>query len=557
MNPSPNHTASHSFLEVFAANGVDRVFLVPGESYLGILDALNDVPALQVVTCRHEAGAGFMACADARLTGRPALVLVSRGPGATNASIAVHTAQQDAVPLVLVIGQVPLRELGREAFQEIDYQRMFGSIAKWVVEVREPEQLAEVAFKAVRMSTSGTPGPVVVVIPEDIQQQSVSVQRWRARSHEASEPTASVLQELTGMLQAAQRPLIVAGGGFESEHGRAALLAFAQTWQIPVAVSFRRHDVFPNQHPLYAGDLGLANGSEHMQAFHDSDLILALGTRMGDVTTQRYTFPAMPSPAQAVVHCHADPHAVGLNFAPRMGIVCDPVALAAALAQVKAVPPRDASHAWRARLRGIQDKISQWPVGTSPSPDVVRSLARHRQGHTIVCLDAGSFAAPVYRHFSFNHPERLLAPISGAMGFGTPAAIAAQLRCPQAKVICLVGDGGFMMTGNEMIAAVERRLPILFVVVDNNAYGSIWIHQAALYPGRHVGTTLSSPDFALIAAAFGMPAETVTHADEVDAAVQRGLRATTPYLLHVKTQLPAARASSDKQPEPAATWESN
>lgn len=538
---TPVHTASHALLQAFADNGIDRAFLVPGESYLGILDALNDVPALQVVTCRHEGGAGFMACADARLTGLPALVLVSRGPGATNASIAVHTAQQDAVPLVLVIGQVPRRELGREGFQEIDYQRMFGSMAKWVVEARDPEQLAEVAFKAVRMSTSGTPGPVVVVIPEDIQQQSVSPQRWRARRHEATQPTAAVLRELAGMLQAAQRPLIVAGGGFENEHGRAALLAFAQAWQIPVLVSFRRHDVFPNQHPLYAGDLGLANASEQMQALHASDLILALGTRMGDVTSQRYNFPAMPMPAQTVVHCHADPHVIGLNFAPHMGIACDPVALAAALAQTPAAAPGATTEPWRERLGSIQRKLAQWPDADALSPDVVRSLARQRHGHTIVCLDAGNFAAPVYRHFNFNPPERLLSPISGAMGYGTPAAIAAQLRCPQAKVVCLVGDGGFMMTGNEMVAAVERQLPILFVVVDNGAYGSIWIHQSTHYPGRHVGTTLSSPDFAQVARAFGMQAETVTHADAVDAAVARGLGASTPYLLHVKRALPAAR----------------
>lgn len=547
MKTTELHTASHALLKVFADHGVDRAFLVPGESYLGILDALGDFPQIETVTCRHEAGAGMMACADARLTGRPALVMVSRGPGATHAAIAVHTAQQDATPLILVIGQVASDQLRMEGFQEIDYQQMYGSMAKWVYEATDASQLAQAAFKAIRMATSGTPGPVVLVVPEDVQQQAVPLRSWIAPPQVSTQPSPAVLAEVAALLSAAQRPLLVAGGALESERGREALLAFAQAWQVPVAVSFRRHDVFPNGHPLFVGDLGLANPKEQMDAFHSSDLLLAIGTRMGDVTSQGFSFPKMPTPAQAVVHCHPDPHAVGLNFAPTVGAACDPVALLLALAQAQAkvAPGRPSWDAWRARLGDIHRHIAQWPQPATHADgidftQVVRTLSQRAARDTIICLDAGTFAVSVYRNFGFTYPQRLIAPISGAMGYGTPAAIASQLRCPHAQVVCLVGDGGFMMSGNEMIAAVERNLPILFIVSDNSCYGSIRIHQAKHYPGRYVGTGLHSPDFARIASGFGMESETVSSPDDVEAAVDRGLRARVPYLLHVKTSLQAS-----------------
>jgi len=257
MKPTELATSSHALLSVFAANGIDRVFLVPGESYLGILDALGDFPSIDVVTCRHEGGAGFMACADARLTRRPGVVMVSRGPGATNAAIAVHTAQQDAVPLILLVGQIPKADLRKEAFQEIDYQKMFGSIAKWVVEVTDPQKLAEAAFKAVRIATSGTPGPVVIVVPEDVQQQAVPQLAWHAPAQEATVPTAGGVRRVLELLAKARRPLIIAGGALDAGTGRQALLEFAERFDIPVAVSFRQHDVFSNRHRLFVGDLGL------------------------------------------------------------------------------------------------------------------------------------------------------------------------------------------------------------------------------------------------------------------------------------------------------------
>jgi len=538
------HTASHALLSVFAASGLDRVFLVPGESYLGLLDALYDVPGIDVVTCRHEAGAGFMAVADARLTRRPAMALVSRGPGASNAAIAVHTAREDAVPFILIVGQVPRRDLRREAFQEIDYQKMYGSIAKWVAEPIEPDQLAEVAFKAVRVATSGTPGPVVIAVPEDIQEKDVAAAEWTAASPPAAVPDSATLAALRDRLEQAHSPLIIAGGQFDRPGGREALLRFAEAWSIPVAVSFRRHDIFPNRHPLYVGDLGLANPQQQIDAFRDSDLLLALGTRMGDITTQGYAFPDLPMPRQFFVHCYPDPHVVGLHFAPQIGLVCDPIALVEALTPSGVAHPASRT-AWVERLRGIYDAHARWPQGRASPVDgvafarVAESLYRQAPADAIVCLDAGTFGAPFYRHFQFQPPQRLMAPISGAMGYGVPAAVASQLRLPNRKTICVVGDGGFLMTGNEMIAAVERKLPILFVLSNNGSYASIRIQQERDFPRRPIGTSLFNPDFVAVARAFGMRAHRLSSDEEIDDVIRAGLDSREPYFIEVATSLSA------------------
>jgi acetolactate synthase-1/2/3 large subunit len=535
--------SSHALLSVLHAHGVDRVFLVPGESYLGILDALCDFPGIDAVTCRHEAGAGFMAVADARLTGRPGVALVSRGPGATNAAIAVHTAQQDGLPLVLIVGQVPRADLRREAFQEIDYRRMYGTIAKWVFEATEPGQLAEAAFKAMRIATSGTPGPVVLVVPEDIQQQAVPQPNWVAHPNAGARPDEATLRELLRRLQRAERPLVVAGGAFERPGGREALAAFAQAWHIPVALSFRRHDLFSNHHPLFVGDLGLANPKIQIDAFRDSDLILALGTRFGDITSQGYSFPDLPRPAQTFVHAYPDDHIVGLHFAPDFGLVCDPVELTRALTPAAKPAVADARAAWAARLRRILEAHAAWPEREAGDgidfAQVVKAVREQASADAIVCLDAGTFAAPVYRHFGFVPPQRLMSPLSGTMGYGTPAAIASQLRHPGRQVICMVGDGGFMMTGNEMIAAVERKLPILFILANNGSYASIRIQQEMHYPGRVLGTNLFNPDFEQIARAFGMRAQRVARLDEVAHAVRTGLAADGPCFIEVKASLAA------------------
>lgn len=533
-------TSAHAFLSVLAAHGIDRIFQVPGESYIGLLDAVADFPQIDLVTCRHEAGAGFMACADGRLSRRLGVFMVSRGPGASNGSIAVHTAQQDAIPLILVVGQVPRKDLRREAFQEIDYRAMFGTVAKWVFEVTDPEQMAEVAFKAIRMATSGTPGPVVISIPEDLQQQEVSRVHWQARAHDPLLPSEKGLSRVRELLVQAQRPLIIAGGAWDVPGGREALHAFAQAWQLPVCVAFRRHDIFPNSHPLFVGDLGLANPSKQLELLHSSDLILALGTRLDDVTSQNFSFPQYPQPAQPLVHCYPDPHAVGLHFAAEVGLACHPKGLVEALMPGGA--PMPASRVtWIEQLRQAHLEFAAWPNRQADDGvrffEVVRHLKAMAPKDLRVCLDAGTFAAPVYRHFGFDFPQRLMAPLSGAMGYGTPAAVATALREPQHPVVCMVGDGGFMMTGNEMILAMQRQLPILFILANNGSYASIRIHQERAYPKRHLGTDLFNPDFAVMAKGFGMPVEKIDREDQIEAALQRGLQAKGPYFIEVQTSL--------------------
>ncbi|KRA01785.1 thiamine pyrophosphate-binding protein [Achromobacter sp. Root565] len=542
---TPN-TSAHALIQVLAANAIDRVFVVPGESYLGVLDALHDFPGIDVVTCRHEGGAAFMACADARVTGRPGVVMVSRGPGAANAAIGVHAAQQDAVPMILLIGQVPKKDVRKEAFQEIDYQKMFGSMAKWVVEVTTPEELAVAAFKAVRVAMAGTPGPVVMVVPEDVQQALVDQHDWIATPEVPSQPAPDGLAHVHTLLSRAHKPLIIAGGGFNRPGGREALMRLAERHAIPVAVSFRQHDLFPNTHPLYAGDLDLSTPAAQVAALDASDLILALGTRLGDITTQGYTFPAHPRPRQTLVHCYPDPHIVNQHFAADVGWVADPTATAAALAELPATGEGLARDDWAATLRAIRERMAAWPDAAGRAVDdripffqVVQALAAQAPADVAICLDAGTFAAPVYRHFPFVYPQRLLASQSGAMGYGTPAAVAAQLRDPKRRVVCMAGDGGFTMTGNEMAAAAERGLPILFIVANNNCYGSIRLHQARTYPGRYVGTDLASPDFTMMSRAFGIQSEYLTRADQLHDAIARGLASDAPYLLEVRSSLGA------------------
>ncbi|MFW8564741.1 thiamine pyrophosphate-binding protein [Orrella sp. 11846] len=544
-------TSSHALMSVLAANGVDRVFLVPGESYLGILDALNEFPQIDVVTCRHESGAGFMACADGRLTRRPGVFMVSRGPGATNAAIAVHTAQQDAVPLIMIVGQVPKSHLRKEAFQEIDYGHMFGRIAKWVVEVTDPAELATATFRAMRVATSGTPGPVVIVVPEDIQQQTVEIPEWTCPEPVATTLTEASHQTLTSQIQNAKKPLIIAGGMMDQPGGREALLAFAEQWQIPVAVAFRQQDLFPNEHPLYVGDLGLANPQNQMDAFHESDLIIALGTLLDDITTQGYTFPNHPWPQQILIHCYPDPDVVGAQFNAQFGIVANPVTIAQNLTPAQAEPANATRTNWIARLKGLYQQYAAWPDFTAqnksqetkqegvPFAQVVQALKRLAPSDAIIALDAGTFAAPVYRHFEFQPPQRLMAPLVGAMGYGTPAALASQLRFPDRKIIGMAGDGGFLMTGNEIILACERKLPILMIVSDNQCYASIRIHQLQEYPGRDcLGTGLFNPDFIQVAKGYGLETRRIACESEIEAILKEGLAYEGPMLIEVASLAP-------------------
>ncbi len=501
-------TAGRILVEALAANGIDRVFCVPGESYLGLLDALHGHPSIDMVVCRHEAGAGFMALADARLTGRPGVALVSRGPGASNAAIAVHTAEQDGVPFILIVGQVPVKDLRRGAFQEIDYARMYGASAKWTAEATGAEQMAQIMRRAVEIATSGLPGPVVIAAPEDVLTASAAAPapgELRAKPGVAVAPAPRGVQTLRLWLAEAERPLVLAGSALDRSGGREALKGFLEARCLPTVVSFRRQDLFPNAHALYAGDMGLSNPEAQMAMLRQADLLLVLGARLSDITTQGYAFPGEKRAGMKLVHVHSDPAVLENRFAPDLGIACDPQALMAALGNGS--PPRPGREQWIARLKAEQRKIAsprRFDVDDGiPFELVVDRVGRHLPRDAIVTVDAGTFGAPVYRVVPFAPPQRLLAPISGAMGFGVPAAVAAALRCAGRPVLCFVGDGGFLMTGNELAVAKERKLPLKVILSENGMYASIRIQQEREFPGRVSGTGFENPDFELIGRAFG------------------------------------------------------
>jgi acetolactate synthase I/II/III large subunit len=498
-------TVGQLIVETLAAHQIDRVFCVPGESYLGLLDALYGRIDIDTVVCRHESGAGFMALADARLTGRPGVAMVSRGPGASNAAIAVHTSQQDAVPFILLIGQVAVRDVRRDSFQEIDYDHMFGKIAKWTVEVTDPERMAETLLRALRVATTGLPGPVVIAVPEDVLSARCQSRVVLPQARPTSGPEAVSVAQIGKLLAEARTPLLLAGSGVDSTTARADLLAFLEAWNLPAVVSFRRQDLLPNAHPLYAGEMGLANPETQMDLLRDCDVLLSVGARLSDITTQGYTYPKLVRPQMKLVHIHADAAMTGTHFACDVAMNCHPSAALAAIGKPQErLPDRSA---WIRRLSDERARLAA-PRGFSvtdgvPFESVVALVGRHLPDDAIVTVDAGTFGAPVYRVIPFAPPQRLLAPISGAMGFGIPAAVAASLREPDRTVVCFVGDGGFLMTGSELAVALERKLPLKIILSENRIYGSIRIHQEIGYPGRTVGTSFVNPNLDLIGKAYG------------------------------------------------------
>lgn len=531
-------TVGEIIVRTLEAHGIDRVFCVPGESYLGLLDALYGATGIDTVTCRHEGGAGFMAVADARLTGRPGVLCVSRGPGASNAAIAVHTAEQDAVPLILLVGQVARADLRRDAFQEIDYAKMYGSIAKWTAEIADPERAGEVMLRALRVATAGTPGPVVIAVPEDVLTASTTAAPVAPQPRVDAAPTAEAVARLKAWLGAAQRPVAIGGHGLDAPGGREALLRFVEDWDVPVLVAFRRHDLMPNAHPLFAGNMGLANPADQMAALREADLLLALGTRLGDITTQGYAYPRLTRPEMRLVHVHEDGAVLGTHFAADLAVACPPATLLTALG---APSPRRAGDAdWTPRLVAIRRRIAEAkPLAATdgvPFEAVVEAATRAMPSDAIVTADAGTFATAIYRSVPFAPPQRLLAPISGAMGFGIPAAVASALRHPERTVLCFVGDGGFLMTGGELAVAAGRGLALKVILSENRSYGSIRIHQERDYPGRTIGTDLFNPRLDLIGEAYGFAVTVVRSVADLPA-MRQALAAPGPQFVLVKSSL--------------------
>jgi acetolactate synthase-1/2/3 large subunit len=524
-------------VDALRLHGTRRVFCVPGESFLPALDALHDArDQIELVVCRQEGAAAHMTEAHGKLTGEPGVCFVTRGPGATNASIGVHTARQDSTPMILLVGQVSRRVRGREAWQEIDLQAVFGSMAKWAVEVDRIERLPELMSRAFHVATSGRPGPVVIGLPEDLlyEKAEVAVSAHRYRRAPAA-PAPEALRELHGLLAKAQRPFVIAGGGGWDAAACAALAGFAARFDLPVGTAFRRQDLVDNRNACFAGDVGIGINPGLAERIRTSDLLLAVGPRLGETTTSDYTLLDLPRPRQPLVHVHADAGELGRVYQAQLPIQADMRAFCEA---ALALPPLDTS-AWQAWTRAARaNYLTTLEHGTMPGTldlgEVMALLRQRLPADTIVTNGAGNYASWVHRFYQYGGFRTQLAPTSGVMGYGTPAAIAAALHDRSRTVVCFAGDGCFQMNAQELATARQYGLKILFIVVNNGIFGSIRMHQEMHFPGKVHGTTLENPDFPLLARAHGMHGETVTQTGEFAGAFERAMQCAGSALIELR-----------------------
>jgi acetolactate synthase-1/2/3 large subunit len=531
---SRSRTGGQILVDQLVVHGVDHLFCVPGESYLAVLDALHDAP-IAVTVCRQEGGAAMMADAYGKLTARPGICFVTRGPGATNAAHGVHIARHDSTPLILFVGQVARGMRGREAFQEMDFSAFFGSLAKWVVEIDDPARIPELVSRAFHVATAARPGPVVVSLPEDMLTEAAVVADAPAYAPVEIHPAAAEMEELGEMLAASARPLAILGGSRWSESAVSRFASFAERFAIPVVCSFRRQMLFPADHPCYAGDLGISPNPKLLAMVKESELVLLVGGRLSEVPSQGYTLLDIPAPRQKLVHIHADAAELGRVYPAKLAINASPGAFASVLERLRGTIS-EASHA---RVGAAHADYLSWSdpdLVTSPGrlrmPHVMRVLRDRLPADTIIANGAGNFAGWVNRFWPYRSYGTQLAPTSGSMGYSVPPAVAAKRLHPQRIVVAFAGDGDFLMNGQEFATAVQYDLPVLVVVVDNGMYGTIRMHQEKHYPGRVSATDLKNPDFSAYARAFGGHGERVVADAEFAPALERALASGKPALLH-------------------------
>ncbi len=519
-------------VDALKANGVARVFSVPGESFLAALDGLHG-SGIRNIVCRHEGAAAMMAEAQGKLTGRPGVAFVTRGPGATNASAGVHVARQDSTPMILFVGQIARADRDRDAFQEVDYRAMFGPLAKWVAEIDQTERIPEYLSRAFHLAVSGRPGPVVLALPEDMLSARAEVSDIPppavALTAVAPESVAALAKALAG----AERPLVIPGGTLWSQAAADDLARFAGTWGLPVAVPFRRQGHMDNAHPNYVGDLGVGMNPALGQALAQADCLLSLGARLGDTLTRGYELMDPVRPHLRVIHVHPAPDELGHLWRPDPGLVADPRAVVAALARLPA--PRR----WDDWTAGLRADYETWQQ-PQPTPGavrmeaVVRWLSDSLPEDAIITNGAGNYAAFVHRYYRFRRWGSQLAPTSGSMGYGLPAAIAAKRQPPGRTVVCMAGDGCLQMTMNELSTAAQHGAAVIVLVANNGRYGTIRMHQERSYPGRVSGTDLANPDFAALARAHGGFGESVTRQEDFAAAFARARAAGTLAVLDLR-----------------------
>ncbi len=517
-------------VESLVALGATKAFGVPGESYLAVLDALHDTKGrLDFINCRNEGGAAFMAAAWGKLTGQPGLCMVTRGPGVTNAAIGVHTAMQDSAPMILFVGQVATFMKGREAFQEIDYRAVFGTMAKWAVEIDDVERIPELLARAWTTALTGRPGPVVIALPEDMLTRLTEAAPLTGSARVAEPaPDAATMTEVQAMLGAAARPLILMGGCNWTTAGRAALQGFAEASDIPVVAAFRYQDQFDNFSPAYAGEAGVGMPAPVRRLILEADVILAINVRFGEMTTDGYTLLDVPVPVQKLIHVHASDREIGKIYQPTLGIQAGPNAFAAAL-----WPVGGGWADWRATARGDWEAGFELPPLPSPVDMgvVMAHLRKVLPEDAILTNGAGNFTVWPNKFYKFGPKARLLAPQSGAMGYGLPAAVAAKVADPARTVVCFAGDGDFQMNCQELATALQYSAQPIVLILNNGIYGTIRAHQEREYPTRVSGTDMVNPDFVMLARAYGFHAERVERTGDFPAAFARALASGTGAIL--------------------------
>ena len=526
-------TGAQILVDQLIAQQVRDIFCVPGESYLAVLDALHDA-SIRVTVCRQEGGAAMMAEACGKLSGRPGIVFVTRGPGATNASPGIHIAQQDSTPLILFVGQIGRDMREREAFQELDYRAVFGSMCKWAVEIDDPARIPEIVSRAFHVAMSGRPGPVVIALPEDMLVQVAQAADAPFVKPIATAPSLSQMAELQKRLWAAKKPILLLGGSRWDQDAVNTMKRFVERFDLPVAVSFRRQMLFPSDHPNFAGDLGIGPNPALLKRFQEADLILAVGARIGEMPSQGYTLLDIPGDGTRLVHVLSESSELGRVYAPVQAIHADPRSFCAALEGLH--PPT--MIAWAGAGAEAHASFLEW---TNPKPipgalqmgEIMLFLRDRLPSDAIMTNGAGNYATWLHRFHRFNQFGTQAAPTSGSMGYGVPAAIGAKRLYPERMVIAFAGDGCFLMNGQDFATAVQYDLPVIIVVIDNGMYGTIRMHQEREYPGRISATVLKNPDFAAYARAFGGHGETVRETAEFAPAFERAVASGKPSILHL------------------------
>jgi acetolactate synthase-1/2/3 large subunit len=531
-------TGGRVLVDQLKINGRDRVFTVPGESFLAVLDALHDTPEIDLVVCRQEGAVAFMADADGKMTGRPGVAFVTRGPGATNASAGVHVALQDSTPLILFVGDLDRGDRDREGFQEIDFPAFFAPIAKWAARIDDARRIPEYVARAWRVATAGRPGPVVLAIPEDMLRDEVEVADRPPVPPLAESPDPGAVQALFELLKEACAPVAIVGGADWSPSAAHHFATFAHRYGIPVAAAFRRQDAVDNLCGVYAGNLGYGPNPKLQQRIRDADLILAVGARLGEATTDGYKLITPDHPGQILVQVHPDPNELGRVFHADLPICSDMGEFAEFVADW--VDPD------LVRFSAGEEAHREWIEWSEPQPregvklDLGPCVAAMREklpANAIICNGAGNFSGWWHRYWRYGAMPTQLAPTAGSMGYGLPAAVAASLRFRDRPVVCVAGDGDFLMNGQELATAAQYGCDLLVILVDNGSYGTIRMHQERDYPERVSGTGLSNPDFAALARAYGGWAETVERTGDFDAALGRALEQRGIRLLHLKTDV--------------------